>query len=232
MAKFPTGALAIKQSQASKVRIRIIMSSVVIAGVLALQSSAGWACSRPSFTKAELKALPTSRINQRVLSQAITKETNYYRCTRGMRPLANDVKLISAARSHSRNMVRMNKLSHILPVSGSRTMKQRFERANVEVKKVRAENIGTEYRLVFGTGVFLIADQKNCKFTYRATRKPIPRHNYGSFARSVVKRWWDSRDHRKNILNRHIKRVGSAAEFTSKGVAPCGTFYVTQDLAG
>lgn len=189
-------------------RSSIIIATVAIAGILTLQSTASWACSRPNFTSAERQILPTTRINQRLLSQAITKETNYYRCTRNMRALANDSSLIAAARIHSRNMARRNELSHVLPVSGSQTMKQRFERSNVVVKKVRAENIGTEYRLDFGTGVFLINDRKNCRFTYRATRQPIPQHTYASLAQNVVKRWWESKGHRVNILNRHVKRVG------------------------
>lgn len=213
-------------------RNRVLFCTVLVSGLLALNSQAAWACARPNFSSSELKAVPTSKINQRLLSQAITKETNYYRCTRGMRPLSNDTKLVAAARSHSRNMARMENLSHVLPISGSRTMKQRFERANVTVKKVRAENIGTEYRLVFGTGVFLINDRKTCNFSYRATRERIPQHSYATLARSVVKRWWESKSHRQNILNRHVKRIGSAAEFTTRGNAPCGTYYVTQDLAG
>jgi uncharacterized protein YkwD len=221
-----------EQSRASVVIRSIFAVPVVVATVLVGSSSHAAACARPNFSSAELKAIPTSGINQRVLSRAITKETNYYRCKRGMGPLANDNRLVSAAQTHSRNMARLKKLSHVLPISGSKTLKQRFVRADVVVKKVRAENIGTEYRLKFGTGVFIINDRQNCRFTYRASRKPIPQHSYASLAHSVVKRWWESKSHRKNILNRHVKRVGSAAQFTSAGIAPCGTYYVTQDLAG
>jgi uncharacterized protein YkwD len=190
------------------------------------------ACSPPTFSTAERKPIPTRNINQSVLSKAITKQTNYYRCKRGLPALRHDNSLRKAAGIHARNMARLQRMSHVLPVNGSQTMKQRFSAANVRVKKVRAENIAVEYRLAFGTGVFLIHDAGRCQFTYRASGKPIPQHSYGSLARSVVQRWYDSKGHRANILNRHATRVGSAAWFSTEGSAPCGSYYISQDFAG
>lgn len=190
------------------------------------------ACQPPSFTKAERKAIPTSNIDQDLLSKAITKQTNYFRCQRGLRPLIHDPALKSAADVHARNMARLNRLSHELPVSGAQTLKQRFGRANVKVKRVRAENIGTEFRMALASRMFLTDDAKTCRFRYFDNRERVPQHSYGSLAQSMVVRWYESKGHRANILNRSVKRMGAAARFTSGGDAPCGTFYLTQAFAG
>lgn len=190
------------------------------------------ACQPPSFTKAERKPIPTSNIDQDLLSKAITKQTNYFRCKRGLGPLGHDPALKSAADVHARNMARLNRLSHDLPVSGARTLKQRFGTANVKVKRVRAENIGTEFRMVLGSRMFLTDDAKTCRFRYFDNRQPVPQHSYGSLAQSIVVRWYESKGHRANMLNRSVSRMGAAARFTSGGDAPCGTYYLSQAFAG
>lgn len=190
------------------------------------------ACQPPSFTKAERKAIPTSNIDQDLLSNAITKQTNYFRCKRGLGPLSHDPALKKAADVHARNMAKFNRLSHELPVSGARTVKQRFGRANVKVERIRAENIATEFRMVLGSRMFLTDDANTCRFRYFDTRQPVPQHSYGSLAQYIVLRWYESKSHRANMLNRSVKRMGAAARFTSGGDAPCGTYYLTQDFAG
>lgn len=190
------------------------------------------ACEPPAFTKPERKAIPTSNIDQDLLSKAIAKQTNYFRCKRGLHALVHDPALKSAADIHARNMAKMNELSHELPVFGARTLKQRFRTANVKVKRVRAENIGTEFRMALSSRMFLTDDLKTCRFRYFESRQPVPQHSYGSLARSIVERWYASKYHRDNMLNRSIKRVGAAARFTSSGDAPCGTYYLSQDFAG
>ena len=100
------------------------------------------------------------------------------------------------------------------------------------MKKIRAANVGTEYRMKFGTDVFLVNDALRCKFTYRDTLQPVPPHSYGSLAQSLVKNLWESSSHRRNILNSQVRRIGAAAQFTRDGLAPCGTFFVSQDFAG
>lgn len=206
----------------------IILAAATIGGA----ATAKAACTPPNFTSEERRTIPTTRINQSILSKAVVKETNYYRCLKGLKPLAEDPSLIAAAEIHANNMARLNKLSHNLPVAGMRTLSQRFSAANVKVQKVRAANVGTEYRMVFGTGAFKINDVPNCQFTYSDSRRSIPPHSYGSLARSLVKNLYDSSSHRRNILNRQIRRIGAAAHYTPAGIAPCGTYFVSQDFAG
>lgn len=214
-------------------RRTIALWGALTVSVMFLQAHAGHAaCTQPSFTAAEKKAIPTRNINQAVLSRAIMKQTNYYRCRRGLAPLKYDVRLKRVAEIQARNMARLKTMSHVLPVRGTGELTGRFEAADVRVKHIRAENISTEYRLAFGTGVYLIDDAPNCRFTYRASGQPIPPHSYGSLARSVVKRWWGSSGHRANMLNRQVERMGAAARFANDGQAPCGTYYVSQDFAG
>ena len=189
-------------------------------------------CTPPTFSADEQEIVPTKNIDQVLLSKAIAEQTNFYRCAHGLRPLSFDPNLKIAAEIHAGNMANLNRLGHVLPVSGYRNMEQRFRAANVQVSRIRAENVGTEYRLAFGTGAFLVKDAKLCAFTYRASRKPIPQHTYGSLAQSIVKRWWDSYGHRRNILDRRVKRIGAAAKFVSGGDAPCGTYYLAQNFAG
>jgi len=206
---------------------------VLFTGALVSHSNPAQAtCSPPTFSAAEQEIVPTEDIDQILLSKAITEQTNYYRCINGLTPLSFDPNLKSAAEIQARNMAHLNRLAHVLPISGYRNMKQRFRAANVQAFRIRAENVGTEYRLAFGTGAFLVKDAKHCAFTYRASQKPIPRHSYGSLAQSIVKRWWDSYDHRRNILDRRVRRIGAAAKFVSGGNAPCGTYYLAQNFAG
>lgn len=189
-------------------------------------------CTPPIPTAEERRAIPTTNINQAILSNAIVKQTNYYRCLRGLRALEPDPNLIAAAEIHAGNMARLNRLSHTLPISGARNLKDRFRAAGVDVTRMRAENVGTEYRMVFGLAPFLIRDADRCQFAYLATQQPIPAHTYGSLAQSLVKNLWESPSHRRNILNRQVDRIGAAADFTTSGRAPCGTYFVSQNFAG
>ena len=189
-------------------------------------------CATPTPTAAERRPIPKTDINQAVLSNAIAKQTNYYRCLRGLKALSPDPKLIVAAEIHAGNMARLNRLSHTLPISGARNLKDRFRAAGVDVARMRAENVGTEYRMVFGLAPFLVRNADRCQFAYVATQQPIPAHTYGSLAQSLVKNLWESPSHRRNILNRQVDRIGAAADFSASGRAPCGTYYVSQNFAG
>ncbi len=190
------------------------------------------ACKPPPFSSAERKAIPTRNIDQDLLSKAITKQTNYFRCKRGLKPVVYDPALKSAADIHARNMARLEQLSHELPVFGAGTLKQRFSKAKVKVKRMRAENIGTEFRMVIASRMFITDDAKSCRLRYYDSRKPVPQHSYGSLARSMVQRWHESKGHRAIMLSRDARRMGAAARFTSGGEAPCGTYYLAQDFAG
>lgn len=210
----------------------IILFALVSITLISRPNPAQAGCAPPIYSADERRLVPTENIDQVLLSKAIAEQTNYYRCVNGLKPLAFDPNLKIAAEIHAQNMANLNRLGHVLPVSGYRNMEQRFRAANVQVSRIRAENVGTEYRLAFGTGAFLVKDAKHCAFTYRASRKPIPRHSYGSLAQSIVKRWWDSYGHRRNILDRRVKRIGAAAKFVNGGDAPCGTYYLAQNFAG
>jgi uncharacterized protein YkwD len=213
-------------------RKRSLWLALIATAWIAQAHSGLAACKPPSFTNSERKAIPTRNIDQDLLSKAITKQTNYFRCKRGLKPLVYDPALKSAADIHARNMARLEELSHELPVFGARTVKQRFSTAKVKVKRVRAENIGTEFRMVIGSRMFITDDAKACRLRYYDSRKPVPQHSYGSLAQSMVQRWNGSKEHRAIMLNRNIRRVGAAARFTSGGDAPCGTYYLAQDFAG
>lgn len=212
--------------------IRVFCLAVVAVAWIGLPQAGLAGCKPPKLTEAERKPVPTTNIDQALLSRAITKQTNYFRCKRGLKPLDYDPDLKSAAEIHARNMAKLNKLSHVLPVSGAKTMKQRFKTANVMVKKIFAENIGTEFRMALDMRVFLTDDAANCRLRFQDTRQPVPHHSYGSLAQSMVERWYNSKKHRANMLNTKINRVGAAARFTSRGPAPCGTYYLTQNFAG
>lgn len=129
-------------------------------------------------------------------------------------------------------MVRLKKIKHVLPVSGSRTPYDRFRKADVSAYRAVAENVGTDFRYDIGNKPILIKDAPSCRFEYFETRELVGVHSYGSLARSIVHNLWNSPSHRKNLLNRKVTRVGSAAYFTIDQQAPCGTYYFTQSFAG
>lgn len=198
------------------------------AAILFAMPTAADACSRNITKKAAETIVPAGRINQDRLDRAIRAEVNYHRCRAGLSKLGNaGQNLAKQAKKHSQWMARSQQLTHRSTVPGAATLKQRVRASGVKFK-TGSENIGMVHRFQIDNRRFKINGQ--CQFaTYEG--QSLPAHSYASLARHVVNLWMNSPGHRKNILDRRVKRVSTAIAF-DPNAQYCGRFWLTQNFIG
>ncbi|MCP5087040.1 MAG: hypothetical protein GY952_09600 [Rhodobacteraceae bacterium] len=185
------------------------------------------ACQAARFTTAQKAVIATGSPNQALFTDAVTRALAAHLCKAGRNALATDKHLIKTARLHSKNMARLHKFSHKLPVAGQKTVAQRARKAGVNWHFL-AENIARLSRYQFQANRrFQILNASRCQFANPASGKSIPPHSYASLALAVSAQWMASSGHRKNILNRNSKHMGAAVVFDASG-PNCGHFYITQ----
>ncbi len=208
----------------------IMRISAIIAGaaILFAMPTAADACSRNITKKAAETIVPAGRINQDRLDRAIRAEVNYHRCRAGLPKLGDAGQgLAKQAKRHSQWMARSQQLTHRSTVAGAATLKQRVKASGVKFK-TGSENIGMVHRYKIDNRRFKIKGQ--CQFaTYEG--QSLPAHSYASLARHAVDLWMNSPGHRKNILDRRVKRVSTAVAF-DPNAQYCGRFWLTQNFIG
>lgn len=188
------------------------------------------ACSRSVSKQAASTVVPAKSINQNLLDKAIRAEVNFHRCRAGLSKLGDvSAGLSTQAKKHSQWMARTQQLTHRSTVAGASTLRDRFKRAGVKFR-TGSENIGMVHRYQIDNRRFKILDSGSCKFaTYEG--KALPAHSYASLARHAVSLWMNSPGHRKNILDKRVKRVETAVAFDPKAQY-CGRFWLTQNFIG
>ncbi|MCG6882652.1 MAG: CAP domain-containing protein [Silicimonas sp.] len=192
--------------------------------------SSAQACSRNVPVNAARTIVPAGPINQALLDKAVRVEVNYHRCRAGLRPLQPaGPTLVKQARRHSQWMARRQKLAHVSGVRGASTLKERVRSAGIRAT-YGAENIGMIHRYRIDDKRIKIVSAGRCQFATRSGQI-LPSHTYASLARYSVQRWMNSPGHRKNILNRDVSRVSTAASFDPKA-RYCGLFWMTQNFVG
>ncbi len=206
--------------------------AVFLAGAIILFSlpSAAEACTRDVSKSAAQTIVPSSRINQKMLSDSVRAEVNYHRCRAGLSPLANaGAPLAKQARNHSRWMAKSQQLTHRSTVPGRASLKQRIKASGVSFR-VGSENIGMVHRYRIDNRRFKIVSSSQCKFaSYEG--QSLPAHSYASLSRHIVNLWMNSPGHRRNILDRRAKKVSTAVAFDPKAQY-CGRFWLTQNFIG
>lgn len=168
------------------------------------------------------------RLDQTRLSYAVVHFMNIERCRRGLSPLSPDKVLQSTAAGHSRAMASRKFFGHKSPVAGKRTLRERLKSASVKFRTA-AENIAQRNLYRTSGRSILIPASSDCNLRYADTREPVPRHSYRSLAKTTVAAWMASAGHKRNILNRKFKRVGTGFGVDAGGAA-CGTVYLTQNF--
>lgn len=205
---------------------RQIMIGVVS---LPLLAGAAEACSRAGVRGADAVIRPEARIDQGLVDEAIRAELNYRRCKAGLPPLAEASGLRKVAGQHAKWMAGARKLSHRSGTPGQGTALARIKAAGVKFR-AGSENIGQVARFQIDGKHFRIASASSCGFV-GGNGRTIPPHSYTSLAQTIVAYWMASADHRRNILDRKVSRVGSGVGFDAR--APyCGNYYVSQNFAG
>ncbi len=207
-----------------------ITAIVAAAAMLLALPTAADACSRIVSKKAAQTIVPTGRINQDLLDSAIRAEVNYHRCRAGLSNVGDAGNgLAKQAKKHSQWMARSQQLTHRSTVPGLATLKQRVKAAGVKFR-TGSENIGMVHRYQIDNRRFKILNSGQCHFaTYEG--QALPAHSYASLARHAVNLWMASPGHRRNILDRKVKRVSTAVAF-DPNAKYCGRFWLTQNFIG
>ncbi len=195
--------------------------------MIAVAQPAISSCRAPAFTAAQRSVIPANKPNQALFNDALIRALSRHRCRAGRRDYGTTSKLVKAAKMQSKNMAKLRKMSHSLPISGQRKLRDRVNRVGIKWRYI-AENIALlpRYQFIIDTP-FRIVDRSSCKFAFSSNGQQISQHTYASLAQLAAVQWMASPGHRKNILNRKSKRMGAAIAFDAK--APdCGRFYVAQ----
>ena len=188
------------------------------------------ACTRTVSKQAAQTVVPSSKINQNLLDDAIRVEVNYHRCRAGLSAVGDaGASLANQAKKHSIWMAKRQQLTHRSTVPGLSTLKQRVKASGVSFK-TGSENIGMVHRYQIDNRRFKILSSKQCKFATNSGQ-PLPAHSYATLARHVVQLWMESPGHRKNILDRRVSKVSTAVAFDPKAQY-CGRFWLTQNFIG
>lgn len=206
--------------------------AVILAGAMLLATlpAAAEACTRKVSQTAAKTVVPSSRINQKLLNDAVREEVNYHRCRAGLPALTRaGAPLASEARKHSQWMAKRQQLTHRSTVAGRTSLKQRIRASGVSFS-MGSENIGMVHRYRIDNQRFKIVDSSQCKFT-AMNGKPLPAHSYATLSRQIVDLWMNSPGHRRNILDRKAKKVSTAVAFDPKSQY-CGRFWLTQNFIG
>ncbi|MEM7720726.1 MAG: CAP domain-containing protein [Pseudomonadota bacterium] len=208
-------------------RIAVVITGAAL--LLALPTSAE-ACTRKISKSAAQTVVPANRINQKLLGDAVRAEVNYHRCRAGLSPVQSaGAPLAKEARAHSRWMAKSQQLTHRSTVPGRASLKQRIKASGLSFR-TGSENIGMVHRYRIDNRRFKILNASQCQF---ATQQgdPLPAHSYASLARHIVNLWMDSPGHRRNILDRQVKKVSTAVAF-DPNARYCGRYWLTQNFIG
>lgn len=209
--------------------IRFASQIAAAAVAVPLLVGAADACSRASVRGAEAAIRPETRIDQALVDASIRSELNYQRCRAGLPPLSEANGLRKVAGQHAKWMASARTLSHRSGTPGQGTTLARIKASGVKFR-AGSENIGQIARFQIDGKHFRIASSTACGFL-GGNGRAIPPHSYASLAQTIVAYWMASADHRRNILDRRVSRVGSGVGFDAR--APyCGNYYVSQNFAG
>lgn len=199
------------------------------AAFLALAGAAA-ACTLEMPREAQRTAVPTGRLDTRLLDDAVRAEVNYARCQAGRSALKPaGIELARTAEAHSRWMVSARNLTHRSTVSGKRTPAERIRASGVRLRR-GSENIGYISRYQIDGAPFRILDAGACRFA-SYSGEPLPVHTYATLARQIVNGWMASEPHRRNILDSRVDKVATGAAVEPNGPY-CGRVWFTQSFAG
>ncbi len=209
-----------------KTKLAAILTGAVLLWTL---PSAADACTRKVSKTAAQTIVPATRINQKLLGDAVRAEVNYHRCRAGLSAVSNaGSPLAKEARGHSNWMAKSQQLTHRSTVPGRASLKQRIKASGLSFR-TGSENIGMVHRYQVDNRRFRVVSASQCKF--EANGKTLPPHSYATLSRHIVDLWMNSPGHRKNILDRKAKKVSTAVAFDPNAQF-CGRYWLTQNFIG
>ena len=133
--------------------------------------------------------------------------TNEVRARHRLSPLAYSAKLELTAQMHAEDMVKEKFFSHINSKNPSKKTPNDRARLNQISNPYLAENIIEAYGLRYTSNRTVYLQGKGM-FSYEPNGELLKPHTYLSLGESMVNRWMNSREHRKNILSRDAVQMG------------------------
>jgi uncharacterized protein YkwD len=162
----------------------------------------------PSSSTAGSKSkIDYKNVNLTLLENLIHEEINKARKANGASQLINDFTLRKAAVDQNNYCVRNTDLSHTQSSPGKRTIKDRVQ--------------------YYGKGYSMMAENLIYEgFTVRRTNGKISdiiAPTYRELAKTMVVNWMKSPGHRQNIVEKELKRVGTAVAYNPSNYAVYAT---------
>lgn len=164
------------------------------------------------------------------INELIFYLTNETRVKYGLKPLTYSAELEKTAEMHAHDMVKGKFFSHI---------NEKDPRKKTPNDRAKLCNIANPYlaeNLIEGFGLKYNSDEPvylrgQGKFSRTKEGNYIKPHTYLSFCDVQIKRWMNSKEHRKNILSKDALQFGcGAAEFENSDFNQMPTLYVVQNF--
>lgn len=176
-----------------------------------------------------------NRVDYELLHAAIFYMTNRMRQKKGRSLLKYEGRLEGAAQAHSKDMVRHSFFAHISPITGKKTPDDRVRAFGITASTGEniIEQIILDVKGKKGQYKFYVPSQNGGYFSLTLGGEPLNNHTYLSFAQNCVKRWMNSKGHRKIMLHKIFKYLGCGCDLKiySNADRPA-QFTCTQNYAG
>jgi len=182
--------------------------------------------SDPSFNK----EMEFSRIDFDLINEVVFHLTNEIRVKYNLKPLTYSGELEQSAFLHASDMVKGNFFDHINSSDPKkRTPNDRAKLCNI-ANPFLAENLIEGYALRY-TSLEPVYLRGKGKFSKTPDGELIGAHTYLSFGEEQIKRWMNSKEHRKNILSKEALQIGcGSAAFMNPEFNDMPSFYVVQNF--
>lgn len=180
----------------------------------------------PSFKE----EIDFNHIDLERINQVIFYLTNEIRVKQKLKPLLYASELEHSAVMHARDMVNGNFFNHINHSDPKkRTPNDRAKLCRI-ANPFLAENLIEGYGLRYTSNEPIYIRGKG-KFSKTPDGELIKAHTYLSFGEEQLKRWMNSKEHRKNILSKEAIQIGcGTAMFINSEFNDMPSFYVVQNF--
>lgn len=167
------------------------------------------------FFKTDYANLPISlhSPNQHLLSVSIFQATNLLRQKHNLPILTPDFILHNAGLHHAKAMKTLHFFDHNNPYdSKNKTMVSRVKNQGGQFMRL-AENIALVDIYKTKSSHYIIRMNGQNIQLINEDGSPLEVMTYGELGKSLLKQWFNSKGHRKNLLNPKLTRLGTATVF-------------------
>lgn len=176
------------------------------------------------------KEIEFSHVDLNRINEVVFHLTNEIRVKHRLKPLSYSPELEKSALMHARDMVKGNFFNHInVSDPAKKTPNDRAKLCNIS-NPFLAENLIEGYGLRY-TSFEPVYLRGKGKFSKTPEGDLIRPHTYLSFGEEQLKRWMNSKEHRKNLLSNDALEMGcGTAAFLNPEFNDMPSFYVVQNF--